>query len=806
MAVRERRWIAAGLVGARRPRRPAAAAATSTTTADHGETAREHRRRAAAPATADAGDRPPVGDGDGGVRLEQVGEFDQPVYVTQPPGDDDTSTWSSSAGRIQRIAARRRRAERLPRPRRPGHLRRRAGPALGRLRPRLRGVRPALRQLHRHRGRLAHGRVPALGRRPGGRRPGPAPASCCGSTTSPRTTTAACCCSGPTASSTPGWATAAAPAIPSAPPRTPSSPLGKLLRIDPAEAGGYEVAALGLRNPWRYSFDRENGRPLDRRRRPERARGDRRGRPRSEFDAPDRRSTSAGRRSRAPSASTPTRRRPARSPPVYEYGRDGGCSVTGGYVVRDPRLDLALRPLPLRRLLRGRAAQLHRGPGAAGARRPRARAAGRAAELVRRGRRRAASTRSRSPGPSTGCARPIERARLRSPMAGGSGRGLWQRSRASPRSLVGDRRSAAAGAAGRPRRRCAEARAGSAASTPRSTSTTRPARRSCCSSSSSRARSGSCATARRSNRDFLDIRDRVQYGGEEGLLSVAFDPGYARNRRFYVYYVNQRRQHRGRRLPAQARAPPGADARSRRQGDRGRATRRLEPQRRPAPVRPRRLLYLGTGDGGSGRRPGRQRPEPERACSASCCGSTRARAAATRPRARTRSSAATARTRSTRSACATPTASRSTARPATSAIGDVGQDAWEEIDRAGPARARGANFGWDIFEGDHDFEGGGAPGELPPAGVRVLVAAAATARSPAATSSATRRCRRSPAATSTPTSAAASCAPSTPRTPARATPPPGSTLDAAELVRRGRPAAGSTSPRSTGGVFRIVQR
>src|SRR3954466_14623421 len=35
-------------------------------------------------------------------------------------------------------------------------------------------------------------------------------------------------------------------------------------------------------------------------------------------------------------------------------------------------------------------------------------------------------------------------------------------------------------------------------------------------------------------RPFLDIRDRVRYGGEQGLLSVAFDPRYASNRRFYV--------------------------------------------------------------------------------------------------------------------------------------------------------------------------------------------------------------------------------------------------------------------------------
>jgi glucose/arabinose dehydrogenase len=38
---------------------------------------------------------------------------------------------------------------------------------------------------------------------------------------------------------------------------------------------------------------------------------------------------------------------------------------------------------------------------------------------------------------------------------------------------------------------------------------------------------------------FLDVRDRVEYGGEQGLLGLAFDPDYATNRRFYVAYTSR---------------------------------------------------------------------------------------------------------------------------------------------------------------------------------------------------------------------------------------------------------------------------
>src|SRR5436305_4079976 len=37
---------------------------------------------------------------------------------------------------------------------------------------------------------------------------------------------------------------------------------------------------------------------------------------------------------------------------------------------------------------------------------------------------------------------------------------------------------------------------------------------------------------------FLDIRDRVRSGGEQGLLSAAFSPQYQTNHKFYVDYTD----------------------------------------------------------------------------------------------------------------------------------------------------------------------------------------------------------------------------------------------------------------------------
>ena len=108
-------------------------------------------------------------------------------------------------------------------------------------------------------------------------------------------------------------------------------------------------------------------------------------------------------------------------------------------------------------------------------------------------------------------------------------------------------------------------------------------------------------------------------------------------------------------------------------------------------------------------------------------------------------------------------------------IGDVGQDSWEEIDHVGADRARGANFGWDLFEGTHVYDGDGSQpaNYVPP--IHEYSLDGGTCPSRPAPWSTTRACPRSQAGSFTPTSAPARCGRSTPAppTPPQPTPPPG---------------------------------
>jgi len=217
---------------------------------------------------------------------------------------------------------------------------------------------------------------------------------------------------------------------------------------------------------------------------------------------------------------------------------------------------------------------------------------------------------------------------------------------------------------------------------------------------------------RRLSRPFLDIRDEVGYGGEEGLLSVAFPPDYTRSGHFYVYYTDEAGDIR-------------IDEFERRSATRAAPGSRRQVLAIPHPVNSNHnggqmqffggLLYVGTGDGGSGGDPPnnaqdrgvllgkllRIDPRPEGG----------------RPYSVPRSNpfvGISGRDEIYSYGLRNPfrfSFDTVTSKQPRIAIGDVGQNEFEELDYATVTAASGANFGWDAFEGfaPYDDENSGTP-------------------------------------------------------------------------------------------------
>ena len=138
-------------------------------------------------------------------------------------------------------------------------------------------------------------------------------------------------------------------------------------------------------------------------------------------------------------------------------------------------------------------------------------------------------------------------------------------------------------------------------------------------------------------------------------------------------------------------------------------------------------LYIGLGDGGVGRRrrPG-PRPRRQRTVARDAArqdpahrphtlGRRRVHRAGRQP---VRRASTTRVPRSGPSACATRGDSRSTPATGDLWIGDVGQNAWEEVDfaaaRNGVDAGRGANFGWNRLEANAEFDGEAPEGAIAP--------------------------------------------------------------------------------------------
>ena len=180
---------------------------------------------------------------------------------------------------------------------------------------------------------------------------------------------------------------------------------------------------------------------------------------------------------------------------------------------------------------------------------------------------------------------------------------------------------------------------------------------------------------------FLDLRERITSGGEQGLLSLAFHPNYARNHRFYVNYTDRNgdtrvvefRSRRGRGVKSTARQLLFVD-----QPYANHNGGELQFDRRG-------LLYVGMGDGGSAGDPENRAQNPRERLGKLL------RINPLRRGARWQMVALGLRN---------PWRFSFDRANGDLYVGDVGQGNWEEIDYR-PARAIGspANYGWKAFEG-----------------------------------------------------------------------------------------------------------
>ena len=208
------------------------------------------------------------------------------------------------------------------------------------------------------------------------------------------------------------------------------------------------------------------------------------------------------------------------------------------------------------------------------------------------------------------------------------------------------------------------------------------------------------ANGRLLRRPFLDITRLVRSGGEQGLLSVAFHPDYARNGFFFVNYTNRDGDTR----VVRYKVGPDPDV-----ADPGSARIILAIEQPYSNHNgghvlfgPDGMLYIGMGDGGSGGDPHRN-------------GQNRSTLLGKLLRIDVNRGYPYAIPPDN------PFVGRRDARPEIWALGlrnpwrfcfdakdgliyiaDVGQNHWEEVDVA-PMKAAGLNYGWNIMEGAHCF-------------------------------------------------------------------------------------------------------
>jgi glucose/arabinose dehydrogenase len=191
---------------------------------------------------------------------------------------------------------------------------------------------------------------------------------------------------------------------------------------------------------------------------------------------------------------------------------------------------------------------------------------------------------------------------------------------------------------------------------------------------------------------FLDLTSIVSSDGERGLLSLAFDPSYASNRRFYVYYTNLSGNIVIARYLRSAGNENIADANSQTilttvnhptWSNHNGGMMQFDPI---AAQSGQSMLYFATGDGGSGGDPNNNSQNQSSALGKMF------RIDVNGPQ-------------FTRTMFAyglrNPWRWSFDKVNGNIRIGDVGQDAWEELDLIDQGTPPGVNFGWRKYEGNH---------------------------------------------------------------------------------------------------------
>lgn len=189
---------------------------------------------------------------------------------------------------------------------------------------------------------------------------------------------------------------------------------------------------------------------------------------------------------------------------------------------------------------------------------------------------------------------------------------------------------------------------------------------------------------------FLDLRRQVTTGGERGLLGLAFAPDFSATGVFYVNYTNLDGDTVVAKLTAD---DPASD--TPRVGDPQVLLRIEQPYGNhnggcivfePGTTR----LWIGMGDGGSGGDPQGNGQNPRALLGKMLVLDV---------------SRAGAKPQIVQSGLRNPWRFSFDRETRDLWIGDVGQNAWEEIDFVALDEAEGVNWGWNLWEGNHAFSG-----------------------------------------------------------------------------------------------------